>query len=193
MKTKFILHGGFTSVRNKWNDSFYEELTKGIREGATALLVYFSRDEEEWNDLFEQDRERILRHTNLQNLNIVLAQKENFIKQARNADVLYFRGGGSAQLIDTIKGCPAFSEVIRGKVIAGSSAGVYLFSKYYFSNSQEDIFEGLGILPIKALCHYQSKIFTTDKDPIALLSEYPNEYELVVIKDHEWITREIDL
>ena len=95
------------------------------------------------------------------------------------------------KLIETIKRHSDFAEAIRGKVMAGSSAGAYLFSKYYHSGSEDKIFEGLGILPIRITCHYESKKFETRGNPLEQLKQYPENLELVILKDYEWRVFEI--
>ena len=47
MKTKFILHGGFTKGKtNEDNSKFYIEILKDAPEGVKILLVCFAKDDE---------------------------------------------------------------------------------------------------------------------------------------------------
>ena len=46
------------------------------------------------------------------------------------------------------------AKLITAKVYAGSSAGMYLVSKYYWSTDRKRVEQGLGILPIKAFAHW---------------------------------------
>ncbi len=181
--TKFILHGGYTSTPNELNRTFYEEISRSVPDGGEMLLVYFSRKEEETEELFEQDKNRILEKSGGKKLNIVLAKEENFVDQLRNAHAIYMRGGDTQRLLNVLRKFTEFSEAIKGKTVAGSSAGAYVLAKYYYSGSKRDIFEGLGILPIKIICHYNE-----DFSEVRELMErdYPSDLELVLLKDCEW-------
>ena len=57
-------------------------------------------------------------------------------------------------LKETLSKVENLSELWQGKIVAASSAGVHILSKYYYSNNQDDIYKGFGILPIKTFCHY---------------------------------------
>ncbi len=96
------------------------------------------------------------------------------------------RGGETEKLLFELKKHPEFKDAIKGKTIAGSSAGAYAVSRYYHSANRGGIHEGLGILPVRMICHYQSDTLKFTDDPIALMKEYPDELPLVVLKDFEF-------
>ena len=75
-----------------------------------------------------------------------------------------------------------FQQVILGKVIAGSSAGAYVLSRFFYTSSHE-IQEGPGILPIAIRCHYQG-----EPRIVAELKPYTDKYglEMVLLKDCEY-------
>ncbi len=185
-KTKFILHGGYTSTPNEWNRTFYEEISRDVPEGGSILLIYFSRKEEGkgLQKLFEQDKERVLKQAKGKKLNVVFAEQDGFMNQLTRADAIYMRGGSTERLLRVLREFPGFQRAIKGKTIAGSSAGAYALARYYYSGSQEGIFEGLGILPIKIICHYKEDEHAQIKE--TLKKDYPSDLELVLIKDYEW-------
>lgn len=184
--TKYILHGGYTSTPNDWNKTFYEELSRGLPEGATLLLVYFASDDEGVKEKFEQDRQRILAATSIQNLNIELALEETFLEQLKRADSIYLRGGDTNKLYATLMKLPEFEKNLEGKVVAGSSAGAYVLSTYFFSNGKGKVFEGLGCLPFRVVCHFQSERHPMNGDPLKEMEKYPQNLELVLLRDTEW-------
>ncbi len=51
--TKYILHGGETSVNNEHNKKFYQEWVKDFEADVVPkiLLVYYSREKSEWEKL----------------------------------------------------------------------------------------------------------------------------------------------
>lgn len=184
--TKYILHGGFTREDNEPNKTFYQESTRGLTDNSTILLVYFAREDKDISRIFKEDKERILAQTSCKDLDVVLADKERFVEQIRSADAIYIRGGDTEKLLDTIKQYPTFVQSIQGKVISGSSAGAQLLSRYYSSSSEGGIHEGLGVLPIRIVCHYQSDLLPSKEDPLKLFENYQQELELIVLKDYEW-------
>lgn len=146
--------------------------------------------------MFEQDKSRIIENADNKKLNIVTATEDDFMNQIEKADSIYIRGGETDKLINTLKQYPDFKEVIKNKIISGSSAGAYVLSTYYASASKGGIHKGLGILPLRVICHYQSEIHKIDEskkheDPVALIEEYPKDLELIVLKDYEWKSFEL--
>lgn len=71
--TKYMLHGGNTSDKNKHNDSFFTEIGNSASKGGTILLNYFSRDDD-WNKLADGDKEKILRNSKNKNFKFEIAQ-----------------------------------------------------------------------------------------------------------------------
>ncbi|MBI5732882.1 Type 1 glutamine amidotransferase-like domain-containing protein [Candidatus Jorgensenbacteria bacterium] len=185
---RFILHGGYTIEKNEQNDAFYKELSKYVPDGGNILLVYFSRKDEEVNKFFEDDKNRILEQAKGKKLVLTPASEENFMEQVRHAHAVYFKGGSTEKLFAVLKRYPDFTKSIAGKVIAGDSAGAYVLAKYYYSVSSGKIGEGLGLLPVRVICHYESPRFKWKNDPVLLMKQYPDNLELIVFKDFEWRT-----
>lgn len=190
--TKFILHGGFTREDNELNRSFLREITKDLPESSKILLVMFAVDDDKVNDKFKFFSELLDKNANGKHFEYVLATKQDFSKQVSQANAVYLQGGDTAKFRDTLDEYPGFEKDIQGKVVAGSSAGAYVLSKVYFSVTQGGIMEGIGILPVKTVCHYQSKIQENrDKGPEEL-EALDDGLELVVLKDFEWKTFEVE-
>ncbi len=61
-----------------------------------------------------------------------------------------------------------------------------MFSTYYHSASEGGIYKGLGILPIRIVCHYLSPKFNVTKEAINRIEKYPKNLELVVLKDYQY-------
>ena len=184
--TKYILHGGYTSVDNEWNKSFYKELSKDLPEGGPFLLVYFASEDENVQKNFKQDRERIFASTSVKDLNIELAIKEDFSEKLKKASGVYLRGGDTSKLYATLTNFPEFKESLEGKTVAGSSAGAYVLSTYFFSNSRGKVFEGFGCVPVRTICHFESDRHPMTGNPLEEMEKYPHNLELVLLKDTEW-------
>jgi peptidase E len=178
--TKFILHGGDTSTPNDLNKKFYAEVIKDLSEGSQILLVYFSKNEDEYNKLFAQDTEKIANSAGEKKFKTILASKENFQNKVNQSDVIYLRGGNTIKLLDALKQYPNFVNGIKDKTVAGSSAGAYVLSKYFFSPSEGGVFEGLGAVPVRINCHYGGSEKVVEE-----LDKYPKNLDLVLLKDSE--------
>lgn len=159
MKTKFVLNGGFNSENKDVNSSdFYREILKDAPENAKVLLVFFAKDDIERIRLampkvtsaFNENREQ-------KNITVEIANEKDFVSQVQLADVVYFGGGVSLKLLESLKKYPKLKELLEGKTIAGESAGANVFCKYFYSPHADGVFEGLGFLPIKIIPHYKKE------------------------------------
>lgn len=167
----------------------------GAPNGGTILGVYFASRDEAVAEKFTEDSERMRAYTGSKNIHIELATKENFAEQVQKADVVYIRGGDTQKLHQTLLQYPDLQKMFAGKTISASSAGAYVVSRFYFSNSRNDVFEGLGFVPARFVGHFESETHhdSSAVDPLGAMEAYDNDLELIVLKDHEWVVREVDL
>lgn len=132
-------------------------MTAGLNNPVKVLCVYFSRPKDDWERLFQQDKINFSEAAPDKQIEFTQAddKPDIFNKQTTAADVIYMRGGNTQMLLDQLKTIGDFSQLIKDKVVSGSSAGACVLSKYYSAGSFDDrIFEGLGILDIKTIVHY---------------------------------------
>lgn len=180
--TKYILHGGNAREINPDNDGFYREMTEGSKGRTLVLLNYFSRKPDEVEKLAEQDKGRFLENSENKDLEFEIAQPEKLAEQLARAYVMYMRGGETSWLSEKLSQTPDLEERFSGKVIAGSSAGVYVLTKYYWNNDLGRLEDGLGILNFKAFCHYKRE----DEASAEQLLHYKERLPLMVLPDHKW-------
>lgn len=156
--TKYVLHGGATSTKSRDNKRFFFEITKGLPNPVNILCVYFAKRKEFWPKLFKEEKINFSSAAPRKVFKFILAEdKMNIlVKQLKEADVIYLRGGETDMLKNVLKKVKNIEKLWGGKVVAGSSAGAYVLSKYYFENDKNKVEKGLGILPIKTLCHYSA-------------------------------------
>lgn len=183
MKTIYLLHGGYPKVRNELNKKFYQRLQRDLPDGANLLLVYFSRPLEKVPEIFEMQKVDLAENTRGKKIHYEVATEENFLEQLKNADAIYLHGGDTHRLLDIVKRFPEFSELIKGKVVGGSSAGAYILASWAFNNDTQEIIQGLGILPIMIHAHHKG-----EQEVINILNTIPGNLELILIPDYE--TRE---
>ena len=109
------------------------------------------------------------------------------MEQLKLADVIYIRGGDTEKLLKVLRQFPRFADGLKNKVVVGSSAGAYILAECYHSATRGGVYKGLGILPIRVICHYQSEIYPSIDDPIVAINNgCERSSELVVLKDFEW-------
>ena len=153
---KYILHGGMTGKPVRSNKDFFKEIIKGLGPKIKVLIIYFAREKKDYKWMFEQDKQNFQKNSPRKKIQFEIADKDStiFKKQITKADAIYVRGGNTLPLLRQIKRTPDFAKLITAKVYAGSSAGMYLVSKYYWSTDRKRVEQGLGILPIKAFAHW---------------------------------------
>ena len=81
-------------------------------------------------------------------------------------------------LVAAMQDHPNFKSWLKGKIVAGESAGTYLLSAYFYSKTMDDTGQGIGLLPIKSICHFDG----TNEER---LNECPSNLEKVLLKDFE--------
>jgi len=166
---------------NEQNKKFFSEIVKDLKDGDKILIVGFARNSDEYQIIFERDKASILDNAEGKQIEILWANEKDFLKQIEQCSAVLIEGGDTFKLLEVLKKNYDFQKFLDGKIVAGSSAGAYVLSKYFYSNSKDKIFEGLGILPIKILCHYEG-----NKDAIERINQYHDELELIILKDYEY-------
>jgi peptidase E len=183
--TKFILHGGATSLPIKENKLFFKEILRGLKSPINLLIIYFSREEGEWPKLLKQDRPKFISAAGKRKVNIVLASKaiDEFLNQLKEADAIYMRGGDTLKLKRALSKVKNFRELLKNKVVAGSSAGAYVLAKYGYSNNLKRALEGFGILPIKVFGHYTKG----QKNALEKLKKHKEDLKTYTIEEGKFV------
>src|SRR3989338_17747 len=153
MKTKFILHGGFTPGGKQENDDFFQEILKSAPGKAKILLVYFAKEFDRIAKNKEEDIEQFNKNKGDRTLLFETASEELFPEQVQKADIIYLHGGHSDKLLNTLKKFPNLRQLFSGKIIAGDSAGANVLVSVFYSKTM-GVSEGFGLIHIKIICHY---------------------------------------
>ena len=154
--TKYILHGGFTRVDNNQNNLFFAEFLKDVKNNGKVLLVFFAAEGDRIDSLFADIVRQCESQLNGRQVTFIQATLETFGEQLKESDAIYLHGGNTPTLISVLKNYPNLEEMFSGKIIAGSSAGAYALATLGTSHTEEHIREGLGFLPIRLVCHFES-------------------------------------
>jgi len=123
-------------------------------------------------------------------LEFELADPENFTEQVKWADAIYIRGGSAEDyVLDLFRKNSNWIKELDGKTLAGSSAGADIISKYYYDLDNLKFNEGLGLLPIKVLVHYQSDYNAPNIDwdkSYEELKNYKEDLPITTLKEGEY-------
>lgn len=190
--TKFILHGGFTSIPCENNDNYYKEIINSAGNPVKILLVYFAVEKDRWQEIFENHKELFLERAGDKKIEFTIASErvDEFIEQIKWCDVMFIRGGLTPVLQAQLEKVPNFEDLIKNKIIAGSSAGAMVFSKYYYDQDHDKIFEGMNILHVKLFTHYLTAgeyAATSGKDKLEKLKAYKEDLPTYAIPETEFL------
>jgi peptidase E len=176
--TKYILHGGTGKGTRGGKDDLYREMLKDAPHEVRVLLVYFAKELDRIAINQEEDTEGFTKEKGDKVLTFEVANEEHFVEQAKQADVIYLHGGSTPKLLSALKKFPGLKELFEGKTIAGDSAGANVLASFSFSVSGDGVLVGLGIVPIRLLCHYfQERAHSLD--------DVAPELELVRLREYE--------
>lgn len=184
--TKYILHGGFTRVDNELNRTFFAEFMKGIPSEGNVLIVLFASENRDPIKLFTDLEERFKSQSGNKKTSFKLASENDFENQLQEANGVYIHGGNTPTLLAVLRNYPTLADKFSNKTIAGSSAGAYALATLSAAHTDEHIREGLGILPIRLVCHFESADLPPSETSLIELRSTDSALELVYLNDCEW-------
>ena len=179
MKTKFILHGGFTPGGKQEDDPFFQEILKGNPENSKILLVYFAKEADRVEKNRLEDIVQFNKNAGARNIIFDVATQEDFPEQVEKSDIIYLHGGRTIKLADALLKYSNLDELFNGKIVAGDSAGANVLATIYYSPSSDVVGEGFGLLPIKLIPHYSP-------DLSGKLDGKRKDLETVCLREYEY-------
>lgn len=182
--TTFYLHGGKITTNTPKNKQFFSEIVANLKTPPKFLLVCFAQPKERWSQSLKKTSKTILDFIHPLPATFELADNntELFIQQVNNSNIILLRGGNELLLKKHLTTVPHLSSLLKNKVVAGTSAGANIFSRYYYTNDRQKIETGLNILPIKTFCHYNE----TKKEQLNKLDNYKEKLELYPIAEENF-------
>jgi hypothetical protein len=183
MSTTFILHGGETKTSSPANNRFFSQFTSLVdKDEVNILMCYWCRDKSKWQTVFDRDTKRVLGETE-KKVNFAMPQNPADLKQLIDSyDVLYIAGGPAEPIEALYPELTWLKQKLDGKVYLGSSMGAFLASEsYVLSYDAQDslsVHQGLGMLPINCLVHWDQEDKKTLK--IKLLQKISDRAVLVL-------------
>lgn len=160
--TKYVLNSGGIKNQPELKKQFHQELVKGLDNNPKFLLCNFAQGREYWESKFQDYSDAITEDMPADiNPSFMLAMPDSFVKQRKQANVIYFHGGDD-HLLKYWMTQFDMAQLFKGKVVATSSASSDMLSTHYWTCDWRKCGDGFGILPIKFIPHYQSAFGADD-------------------------------
>lgn len=154
--TKYVLNSGGLKNQPERAKKFLAEITEGLGQKPRILVCLFAQPREDWEMKFGQYHEGFFKMMPPGiEADFNLAMPDTFENQVAENDVIYFHGGDD-HLLKFWMSKFDIPKMWQGKVVAGSSAGSDFLCSAHWSCDWRQCFDGLGILPIKFLPHFNS-------------------------------------
>jgi hypothetical protein len=197
--TKYILAGGVDRAGKAYGQSLGKELAKTHKKFKILSCFFVAPPEQwpmmakKWQPWFEK------RVGNLAEYDY--ARADDFLDQVKAFDILYFHGGHTRTLLDTMGQFGDLKKLFKGKTVVGSSAGANMLAKNFWSSTLQKPFKGKATLDINIMVHYGAAehegIHRTMKDWDHEETEFrkfigSNDEKIWHIPEGEFITFEVD-
>ncbi|MCL5091496.1 MAG: Type 1 glutamine amidotransferase-like domain-containing protein [Patescibacteria group bacterium] len=180
----YLLHGGATSKNHPGNRRFFTKLTALVNKASVKILLCcWARPQPRWEQYAKRDTQKILSCTT-KSVQIHTVENPNELHRLiPQFDVLYVTGGEAELLEPYYDKLKFLKDRLEGKVYAGSSMGAFLASENYVlsfeDNKPAEVHQGVGLLPIQTLCHWnvekqkqlKLKLLQSSNKPIITLNE----------------------
>ncbi len=160
--TKYVLNSGGIKHQLELKKQFHQEIVKGLGSNPVFLLCNFAQGREYWESKFRGYSDTITEDMpEGVNPSFELAMPATFKEQCKHADVIYFHGGDDYLLQYWMKQFN-FADLVKDKVVATNSASSDMLATQHWTCDWRACADGLAILPIKFIPHYQSNFGNDD-------------------------------
>jgi hypothetical protein len=160
--TKYVLNSGGVRDKPALAKQFFSEVLQGLGNQPKVLLCFFASPREDWEEKYHQDLESIPMLTPKGvEPSFDMAFPDTFVKQVKNSDAVYLHGGDDYLLQYWLKQFN-LPKLFQGKTVGTNSASSHTLAKHFWTCDWRKCINGLGILPIKFLAHYQSSYGNDD-------------------------------
>lgn len=184
--TKYILHGGLSTEDNPKNTKFFSEILNRISSPVTILMVYFAREQEKRQGLFDIHKKLFQKSNPNHKISFLYASEDpdEFRKQVKQSQIMFMEGGSSLRLLEHLKRFSDIKELIQSMdIYVGSSAGASLVVKYSYPSTRNQVEERFGLVPIKLINHYDK----TKEDRLEKLRAVHPELKTYALSECEYI------
>ena len=154
--TKYVLNSGSVGRYPKKARAYWAEVLSGLGPAPKVLLTFFTQKREDWESGFSKLSKAIQEFAPQGvDLEFEMAFPETFVAQIKNSEVVYIPGGDD-NLCRFYLSQFDLPAVWDGKVVGLNSASSNMISTHFWTCDWRRLFDGLGILPIKFIAHFDS-------------------------------------
>ncbi len=155
--TKYVLNSGGISNNAQLKREFHRELVKDLSDSPVFLICSFAEPREDWDVPFKGRCESISEDvSDSRSPRYIMATPGEFVDQCQEADVIYLTGGDDHLLQYWMRRYD-LHILFRNKVVATNSASSDMLAQSFWPCDWRTCMNGLGILPIKFLAHFESR------------------------------------
>lgn len=160
--TKYVLNSGGMANNPEGAKRFVAEVIKGLGQQPKILFCFFAEKREHWEEKFVKYQAGFneLLSEGIK-ITYELAMPETFAQQISAADVIYIHGGDDHLLLYWLRQFDV-PNIWKGKVVATNSASSDAISSGFWPCDWRQCMDGLGILPIKFIAHFESDFGNDD-------------------------------
>lgn len=155
LMTTYILAGGNDQRIAGYPTILKSVLPKNLSE-FSVLSCFFSRPEREWEDSAADWSTWLSQNLGINSHDY--AKFDNFEEKLQKADVVYFHGGDSWLLLESLSEYEDFGRKLNGKIVIGSSAGANMLSNNFWSATSQKAGKGFAIIDVNIMVHYGAKM-----------------------------------
>lgn len=160
--TKYVLNSGGMKNNISGAKKFVSELVTGFGTEPKILFCFFAEKRENWEEKFPQYVEGFRKWSPKGVApKFELAFPDTFEEQIKSSDIVYLHGGDDHLLLYWL-GQFNLPKIWEGKVVGTNSASTDAVSKHFWTCDWRELKDGLGILPIKAIAHFNSSYGEND-------------------------------
>jgi peptidase E len=163
--TKYILAGGNDRGVAAYPVILKEELPDNLSD-LCLLSCFFSIEENEWSAKAKDWKSWFFQNLGISHYTV--ADFDNFEVEIRKADIVYFHGGHSWLLLESLSKYKDLEQMLEDKVVIGSSAGANVLANNFWSSTFKKAGKGLAMVDVNIMVHYGVKeinrVIRTDKD-----------------------------
>lgn len=154
--TKYILNSGGLRNHPEKAKIFFAEVVKGLSPKPKILVCFFAVMRQDWEQKFAEYSKNYLQISPKGVVpDLELALPESFAEQVKRSDAILIQGGDDHLLQYWLKKFD-LPNIWKDKTVAGSSAGSDALCASFWTCDWRKCMDGLGILSIKFMPHYQS-------------------------------------